>query len=453
MAEWNSGAVVIANDDLRRKILSLGGKGIFNSPFRQNIEWPLQKATINIRDPYRPDAVVNCWKDQTGKIRRPLGYSDFTVATDMHYDMPLAKHNISYAAKFYHYCRDLRRVGESAISGYFRERAALMPWCIQSFWDAVEYGAQFNMHWQVSHGYQYTSDQERTDFEGEWAHHGQNRGLAKYIWVVELDNEYWQNGWKRWDLDKQHEEGVRIRNLWKTIFNPMPFVCMGAPSSEGPDLIEKSLLEDWVCDIHSARDREWMIKHAFGLWYMEGKPGRLVIELKDSQNRPTGQYKILPGPWFIHGEPTPIAGGEADFMGTPDGGAQIAQFMMGSQGGGAVTYFDGWDVKSAEPIEIDAPTFELWPLYAKNFPEDSCTWSPVHGGSQWHWGKPDGSGALTVLDEYWYRSYMPPKPIGQWKAYGPSTDDIGGTEILEGRGKLLLPSGFDGAIVDLEWAS
>lgn len=427
-----------------KSYLLLDGGGGSLTPFKRPLKGGIKKFTVSIKDPYRPDAVVNCWGDDTG-VRRLLGCTNFCAATDMKYNVPLAKHDIDYAARYYHYKRSMRRIGESATGGYFGPRSALMPWCIPEFWNCVEYGAKHDMRWQVTHGYQYTSEQERIDFEGEWARHGQERGLSKYIWLVEIDNEYWQNGWLRWDLDKQRQEGLLVEKLWKSIFNPAPYICMGSAANEAPDLILKSLLRDYVCEIHTARDREWMVKHVFSTWYMEGHPGSIVVKDGDS-------YIIYRGAPYCYGEPTPMAGGPDDFMGTKDPGAQLAMSAMGGQCGGAVTYFDGWDVRSDEPIEADAPTFETFPTFMLNIDEDACTWPPVHGGSIWHWGKPETDTFVTVMDELWYGGYYPPRPVAEWTAYGSQRDEHGnfqegGCVIGPKRGKIQLPSGFGGVII------
>lgn len=398
----------------------------------------IQKRTVNIKDPYRPDAVVNCWADDTG-VRNIRGVTDFCMARDMHDDPALAKANIDFAQRRYHYIRDFRRLGESDTYGYFAGRAVLMPWCIKAFWDCVEYGAQYDMRWQVSNGYQYTSEQQRLDFEGAWATEGQNRGLSKYLFLVECDNEAWQNGWLRYDLEKQKAEGRALDKLWKSIFNPCPYITIGAPENEDPQKILDFILSDWVSEIHTERDRIAMVKHVFALWYMEGMPGRLVT--KD---------KIYPGPWYCDGEPTPAYGGPDDFMGTTDPGAQIAQYSMANVTGQTLTYFDGWDVRSPEPLWVDAPTIESWPAYMMNVAEDVCIWPPVHGGSVWHWGGNNGS-FVTVLDEFWYAGYYPPKPIDTWTAYGPQRGFDGkfynaGT-VIKGTGKLVLPSRFGGALI------
>ena len=433
----------------KRQWWATAGGGL--SPWRRDLRGRLRKRVVNIHDPHRPDAVVNCWADDTG-IRRVLGCSDFCLATDWQYNRALAQHDISYAAQFYHYIRAFRRLGESATGGYFGPRSVLMPWCINALCEAIEFGAQYDMRWQLSHGYQYTSEQERLDFEGGLATELQRRGLAKFLFAWEIDNEYWQNGWLRGDLDRQRQEGLLVEKLLRSILDPCPYVMMGAPENEGPDLILKSLLTDWVSEIHTARDRDWMVKHVFATWYMEGHPGQLVVANVDAHNQPTGSYTIYPGPPYIYGEPTPMAGGPDDFMGTPDPGAQFAMNAMGTQCGGAVTYFDGWDVRSAEPIEADAPTFESWPKFIANIPEDACTWPPVHGGSIWHWGKPNTNEFVTVMDAQWYGGYFPPKPVAEWTAYGVQRDEQsnfhdGGTVIGPKKGKITLPPDFGGALI------
>lgn len=422
----------------RRRFLLLD-QGATATPYKRPLKGAIRKLQVPIADPHFPKHVMNTWADDSG-VRRILGCSDFCLVTDWKYNNAIARHDIDYAAQFYHYIRAFRRLGESATSGYFGHRSVLMPWCIDEFWNCVEYGARYDMRWQVTLGYQFTSHQEVMDFEGEWARRGQERGLSRYLFLIEKSNEYWQNDWLRGNLEKCKEEGYQLQELWRSIFNPCPFVCMGAPESEGPDLILASMLSDYVCEIHTARDREWMLKHVFALHYMEGHPGYLIVD---------GQE--LAGPYYVCGEPTPASGGPDDFMGVDNSGAQLGQLSMQGAIGATSTYFDGWDVRSEGPIEEDAPTFESYPIIMSKFPEDICTWGPEHGGSIWHWRQPHSDKVLTVLDEVWYSGYRPPKPWGQWTAYGVATDWDGtyyptGT-MLTGTGKVSLPPGFGGATV------
>lgn len=440
--------------ELQRKVLLLSGGSGFATPFKRPLVGALHKAVIPIADPQHQGSVVRCYVDDSGKVRRPLGWSDFCLVTDWQYDNAMARANIDYGAKLYHYCRDFRRLGESATGGYYGPRSVLMPWCIKAFWDAVEYGAQYDLRWQVSHGFQYTSRQQRLDFEGAWALEGQRRNLARYLLMVELDNEYWQNGWLRWDLDAQREEGYQVEKLWRSIFNPCPFIVMGAPADTGPNNLLKATLTDRLAEVHTARDRPAMSKHVFALWWMEGYPGRLVTE-DANHNR-----YVQEGLHYLCGEQTPMFGGPDDFMGVTNPGAQFAQLSMGTMAPGAPqTYFDGWDVRDPGPITLDAPTLETFPMFMSNIPEDACTWPPDHGSPGlprpliYHWRRPNSHECITVLDELW--AYQPPRPWAKWTAYGCARDLNGawhdGGTIIDGpagtQPQDVLPPDFGGCLI------
>lgn len=440
------------NADVRRKILLLGdADGV--TPFKDPLKGRLHKLLIPIADPHYPPHVIHCFGDESGRVRRVLGCTSFCLVTDWKYQRDVAQADIRYAAKYFHYIRAGRRIGESADGGYFGARSVLEPWATPMLCEAIEYGAQFDMRWQLTLGYQFTSIQQQLDYEGNLGHELQRRGLAPYIFLIE-ENEPWQNSWLKRDPEEWAAQNERIDRQYKAIMNPAPWFAPGAPQDESPHLILKHTGRDRVCEIHTNRERALMLKRVHALHYMEGHPGYVVTEEPEG----SGNKVLHDGVWYVLGEPTPAAGGPDDFMGTPDVGAQVAQHFMHYQIGGPSTYFDGWDVRSPEPLWADAPTLESIPMFARNVPEDACTWPPLHGGSIWHWNKPDTNIVLTVIDEGWYRdqetgkvTYRSPRPWLRWTAYGSTVDANGkpveGGCMIEGTGPLVLPAGFDGAAV------
>jgi hypothetical protein len=375
---------------------------------------------------HHPSAKTHSYADDTGP-RRVLFCSNFCALRDFRDSRDLALSDLDIAVRAgYQGIRIFRILGESDTSGYFAGRAVLPEWSPDIL---VEYAYECQkrgLRLQLTSGHQWTSTTTRLAWERGWMRKLHAAGLDGVVALVEGDNEYWQNAWQR-NSDAQIAEYGELAAIVRSTLSPAPFFACGAPENESPDLIYRASTHSDVCEIHTSRDVDKMVKRPFVTWYWEGDPGH------------------FPKPYW-HGEPTPFAGGPDDFMGTDNPGRQIAMFAIMQLTGGAVSYFDGWDVRSREPLDIDAQTFVTAPLFLSALPEDVATWGHVPGGNIWWWQGP-GKRFATVVDEQWgpvSETLFPPKPLGAWKAYGPNNG------VIDGQGTITrqhLPLGFGGALI------
>ena len=382
-----------------------------------------------LRGPLRvidhPAAQTHSYRDDTGP-RRVLFCSNFCALRDCYDNNPVWISDLDTIVRAgYQGVRIFRILGESDFSGYFAGRTVQPSWGPVTLVKYAKACRERGLRLQLSAGHQWEHQEfERLPWERSWAEMIQAEGLAEVISLIEGDNEYWQNATWR-DSDEQIALYGQMAQMFRQVLNPAPFFACGAPENEAPDKIYRASTHSDVCEIHTSRDPDKQVRRPFSIWYWEGNPG------------------IFPKPYW-HGEPTPFDGGPDDFMPTPSAGRQIAQFAISQLTGGAVSYFDGWDVRSVEPIDADALTFWTAPQFLMALPEDVATWGHVPGGKVWWWSGP-GKRFATVFDEQWGEAAMEsPKPVGAWKAYGPRNT------IIDGSGSVTyakLGTDWGGALV------
>jgi hypothetical protein len=315
----------------------------------------------------------------------------------------------------YQYIRIARLLGESDTSGYFTGRH-IGRGDMDHVVGAIAAIKALGMRVQLTHGHQWPEGaQARLAWETQLFEKIQAAGLANAIFLFEGDNEFWQNAtWH--DSPEQIALYGLIFEAGRRILNPAPFFACGAPADESPDNVFQSATHSDVCEIHTSRDVDKMVKRVFGLWYWEGQPG------------------FFPKP-YVHGEPTPPPHKDA-FMGHDSPGRLLAAYAMAQLTGGALTQFSGQSVRGYESI-TQAPGFFEIPKLLAHIPDDIATWGHVPGGQIWWWQGP-GKQFATVVDEQWGNVYAPPKPINFWKIIGPSWG------ITEGTGLLKPPPNFGG---------
>lgn len=373
--------------------------------------------------------------DDTGP-KTLVGCSNFCALRDLHdnlqYDgTPLWEHDLNLAvANDYQYTRTFRvlgfdgkGVGPDLVDGGWFKGRGVSPWWGPDALITYAGGCKVRgMRIQLSCGHQGWTYAERMAWERMVLEKIHAAGLDQVFWWIDGDNEYWQNAEGR-NSDEQIAFYHQWRDMGRGILDPAPFFVCGAPEDESPANALRASMGG-VVELHTSRDPDKLIKRPFSVWYQEGHIGALRLAV-------------------CFGEPAPFAGGPGDFAPTDSPGRQFAMLAMGAIIGGATTYFDGWDVASSEPLDVDAPTFRTAALWIHAIiPDDIVSWEHVPGGRFYWWRKPRTKQFITVFDELWGGWDQPPLPIAEWTAYGPGNAVHG-----PNTGPITLPAGFGGAVV------
>jgi hypothetical protein len=380
--------------------------------------------------------------DSTGP-RRITGYSWFCAARDYRDRRSESETTLDLiAAAGYQYIRMFRVLGYDRVdpwgpdvgdSGYFYRRGVSPVWGIDATIAFAHAAADRGLRIQCSAGHQWNSNNERLRWESElWAEVDQD-GLSETFFLIEGDNEYWQNA-NGHNSDEQIALYGQIANIIRGQLHPKPFFACGSAENESPELVRRSFTHSDACEIHTSRDPDKTIKRPFSLWYNEG-------------------HIDMYGVPFVHGEPRPPIGPDA-FMPCAEPGRIIGAYAMAQLTGGALTYFTGESVRGRSlsnndmgPLNVTkALGFHDVPRLLSELPQNVADSSHVPGGNIWWWLLPDGRFA-TVVDELWPGDTLkPPRPIKHSEIIGPNWT------VRDGGSRPALNFGDGGALIVGEFA-
>lgn len=398
--------------------------------------------TIHVHGSVSAQDRTHSFADDSGP-RRLTGYSWFCAARDYR-DTPSESADVlnAIASAGYQYIRMFRVLGYDRVdpngldigdSGYFYRRGVSPVWGIDATIDFAKAARARGLRLQCTTGHQWNSEHERLDWEAKLWALVQSEGLSETFFVIEGDNEYWQNA-NGHNSDEQIALYGRLAQIIRDTMSPKPFFACGSAENESPDLVRRSFTHSDVCEIHTSRDPDKTIKRPFSLWYNEGH---------------IDAYNIA----FVNGEFRSPIGPDA-FMPCAEPGRLIGGCAMVQLTGAALTYFTGESVRGRSLFNdqtnatniTKALGFLEAPQLLSSLPENVAESSHVPGGHIWWWLMPDGRFA-TVADELWGPgALIPPKPIRESTIIGPNWS------VRDGGSFPTLNPGDGGALIIGEFA-
>jgi len=398
--------------------------------------------TIHVHGSEATQDKTHSLHDATGP-RRITGYSWFCAARDYRDKRSDSETTLNLiAAAGYQYIRMFRVLGYDRVdpygpdigdSGYFYLRGVSPVWGKDAVIAFAHACKARGLRIQCTAGHQWNHRRERMDWESLLWHAIDAEGLSETFFVIEGDNEYWQNA-NGHNSDEQIELYGELAALIDDAMDPAPFFACGSAENESPDLVRRSFSHSQVCEIHTSRDPDKAIKRVFSLWYNEG-------------------HIDMYGLPFVFGEPKPPLGPDA-FMPGAEPGRLVGSYAMAQLTGGSLTYFTGESVRGRSlenndmgPLNITrALGFREVPQLLAHLPQDVANSTHVPGGNIWWWMLPDGRFA-TVADELWGPGALnPPRIVKNCLKIGPNWSAV------ELSGRPTLNAGDGGALFVGEFA-
>jgi hypothetical protein len=402
----------------------------------------LHVEAVSARDPDYPLATWHPLVNEFGRIVRMVGCTNFCAIRDkvdrlLHPNGKLLwTQDMDDAVRYGFNAIDCYRAlgfdGDGTQdTGYFKGRGVSPLWLPEHLPEFLHEADVRGLGIILSCGHKNVTQAERLRWERAWMEAAVAYRKAHVVKMVIGDNEAFQNA----DFRLSPEQLEVYRQLQAMMRDVMgddcPLFACGAPESEGTDdVLNVATPFAQVVSVHVARDEDKMVRRTFNAVYDDNK------------------WRVRRH-WSFD-EPTPIAGGPDDFMGITSFGRQVAQAGMSIAVGGTYVYFDGWDVKSTEPLTADAPTFFTMAKFLDAIPIDVVRSKRIPGGRIWWWELPDGRW-MTIADELWGAGALVAPPgvtINRWQAHGPFNTVINGAgPLFDGREfNPVLRPGWGGAI-------